>query len=119
MGAKDNLQHGVYFDSTDVINEEIARLDNDTSHEDTIGINPARTFDDDDEMREFEAREEFAGRREGFIFRLGSKGLGYYGTSNNDKIHTICLYLETHIILYLLVFLVDQRISNGLYLKNL
>ena len=119
MGAKDNLQHGVYFDSTDVINEEIARLDNDTSHEDTIDINPARTFDDDDEMREFEAREEFAGRREGFIFRLGSKGLGYYGTFNNDKFHTIFLSLETRVILYLLVFLVDQRISNGLYLKNL
>jgi len=38
-----------------------------------------RHFKDDSALEEgFEAREEFAGRREGFVFRLGSLGLGYY-----------------------------------------
>lgn len=36
-----------------------------------------RQFDDDSSLQ-FEAREEFAGRRVGFVFRLGSMGLGYY-----------------------------------------
>ena len=40
-----------------------------------------RRFDDDSALAangKFEAREEFAGRREGFVYRLGSLGLGYY-----------------------------------------
>jgi zinc finger protein len=38
-----------------------------------------RHFDDDSALADrFEAREEFAGRREGFVYRLGSLGLGYY-----------------------------------------
>jgi zinc finger protein len=36
-----------------------------------------RMFSDDSAI-DFDAREEFAGRREGCVFRLGSKGLGYY-----------------------------------------
>jgi hypothetical protein len=36
-----------------------------------------RQFDDDSKLR-FEPREEFGGRRSGFVFRLGSQGLGYY-----------------------------------------
>ena len=36
-----------------------------------------RTFNDDSSLK-FEAREEFGGARAGFVFRLGSKGLGYY-----------------------------------------
>ena len=42
-----------------------------------------RHFKDDSALEEgFEAREEFAGRREGFVFRLGSLGLGYYPDCN-------------------------------------
>ena len=38
-----------------------------------------RQFADDSKFAgQFEAREEFAGRRLGFVFRLGSLGLGYY-----------------------------------------
>ena len=39
-----------------------------------------RHFFDDSSLADqgFEAREEFAGRREGFVYRLGSLGLGYY-----------------------------------------
>jgi hypothetical protein len=38
-----------------------------------------RRFNDDSALADrFEAREEFAGRREGFVYRLGSLGLGYY-----------------------------------------
>ena len=38
-----------------------------------------RHFDDDSALADrFDAREEFAGRREGFVFKLGSLGLGYY-----------------------------------------
>lgn len=36
-----------------------------------------RDFGDDSDL-EYIPREEFAGRREGFVFRLGSKGIGYY-----------------------------------------
>lgn len=36
-----------------------------------------RRFDDDNKL-EFTAHEEWAGRREGMVFRLGSQGLGYY-----------------------------------------
>lgn len=36
-----------------------------------------RRFDDDSALA-FEAREEFGGHRPGYVFKLGSKGLGYY-----------------------------------------
>eukprot|EP01033_Poteriospumella_lacustris_P013141 gene13141-9409_t len=36
-----------------------------------------RDFGDDSDLQ-YIPREEFAGRREGFVFRLGSKGIGYY-----------------------------------------
>lgn len=36
-----------------------------------------RDFGDDSDL-DYIAREEFAGRREGYVFRLGSKGIGYY-----------------------------------------
>jgi len=39
--------------------------------------NPRRVFDDDGPLG-FDPREEFAGFRLGYVFRLGSKGLGYY-----------------------------------------
>lgn len=38
---------------------------------------PKRSFNDDSDL-EYIPREEFAGRREGFVFRLGSRGIGYY-----------------------------------------
>jgi hypothetical protein len=40
-----------------------------------------RHFNDDSALNSpesFEAREEFAGGRQGFVYRLGSLGLGYY-----------------------------------------
>ena len=38
-----------------------------------------RDLGDDSALRDtFEAREEFAGARPGFVYRLGSLGLGYY-----------------------------------------
>ena len=36
-----------------------------------------RHFDDDSEFK-FDPREEFSGPRDGYVFRLGSQGLGYY-----------------------------------------
>jgi hypothetical protein len=36
-----------------------------------------RVFTDDSEL-DYIPREEFGGRREGYVFRLGSKGIGYY-----------------------------------------
>lgn len=36
-----------------------------------------RDFGDDSDL-DYIPREEFAGRREGYVFRLGSKGIGYY-----------------------------------------
>jgi hypothetical protein len=36
-----------------------------------------RKFNDDSDLK-FEAREEWGGARDGFVFRLGSLGLGYY-----------------------------------------
>lgn len=36
-----------------------------------------REFNDDSRL-DFDPREEFAGRRPGYVFRLGSKGIGYY-----------------------------------------
>jgi hypothetical protein len=37
-----------------------------------------RVFNEGDFQLEFLAREEFGGRRPGFVFRLGAQGLGYY-----------------------------------------
>jgi hypothetical protein len=37
-----------------------------------------RTFHPRDKELQFDAREEFSGRREGCVFRLGGRGLGYY-----------------------------------------
>ena len=40
-------------------------------------FSPHREFNDDSGL-DFDPREEFAGRRPGHVFRLGSKGVGYY-----------------------------------------
>jgi hypothetical protein len=37
-----------------------------------------RVFSETDFQLEFIAKEEFGGRKEGFVFRLGAQGLGYY-----------------------------------------
>lgn len=37
-----------------------------------------RVFDEHDRTLQFDPREEFAGPRPGFVFRLGAMGLGYY-----------------------------------------
>ncbi len=61
----------------------VAAEDSTASHSEEAAAQPHsfhRVFNDDSAV-EFDAREEFAGRREGFIFRLGSKGLGYYADS--------------------------------------
>lgn len=40
-------------------------------------VGAQRVFSDDSHLK-FIPREEFGGRRIGFVFRLGSQGLGYY-----------------------------------------
>ena len=37
-----------------------------------------REFAATDASLKFDPREEFAGRRPGFVFRMGGQGLGYY-----------------------------------------
>ena len=37
-----------------------------------------RHFNEADFSLKYDAREEFAGRRQGFVFRMGAKGIGYY-----------------------------------------
>ena len=37
-----------------------------------------RVFAESDFTLEYHAREEFAGRRSGFVFRMGAQGIGYY-----------------------------------------
>jgi hypothetical protein len=59
----DSTPGGVYYSPASTRTEELAVV--------------RRVFADDSALA-FEAREEFSGRREGFVFRLGSKGLGYY-----------------------------------------
>jgi hypothetical protein len=44
-----------------------------------------RCFNDDSKLK-FDAREEFSGIRQGFVFRLGSQGLGYYEDYNREKL---------------------------------
>lgn len=61
--------------------EESESISNENQQENdsTLQPNPSglREFSNDDEL-EFIPREEFGGVKEGFVFRLGSKGLGYY-----------------------------------------
>lgn len=66
--AGDSTPSGVFFSSG-------TSAQSSTALEDVI---PIRRHIDDDSNRKFEAREEFAGKRAGFFFRLGSQGLGYY-----------------------------------------
>lgn len=42
------------------------------------GIPPRRKFHARDKELQFTAHEEFSGRREGYVFRLGAMGVGYY-----------------------------------------
>lgn len=44
-----------------------------------------RQFSDDSHI-EFRPYEEFSGVKEGFVFRLGSKGLGYYSDVRKDEL---------------------------------
>lgn len=44
-----------------------------------------RHFSDDSALK-FLPYEEFSGRKEGFVFRLGSQGLGYYEDTKNSTI---------------------------------
>lgn len=45
-----------------------------------------REFDARDSELLFEAYEEFSGRHEGFVFRMGAQGLGYYQVSGRPSI---------------------------------
>ncbi len=52
--------------------------DENTSFSQSLPVmNNKRSISNDDDL-EFIPREEFGGRKDGFVFRLGSKGLGYY-----------------------------------------
>jgi hypothetical protein len=44
----------------------------------SVQIPPRRHFHPRDKTLQFLAYEEFSGRREGFVFRLGGQGVGYY-----------------------------------------
>ena len=63
-----------------------------TEFEDNLGdgeqLMGRREFSDDS-ARDFEAREEFGGYREGYIYRMGSKGLGYYEDSNKPEFRSV------------------------------
>lgn len=48
-----------------------------TESSEAAGFSAARVFSDDSALQ-FLQYEEFSGARAGFVFRLGSKGLGYY-----------------------------------------
>lgn len=52
---------------------------------DELGPNYGKRIFNDDSKLEFLPREEFGGRREGMVFRLGSMGLGYYEDSAQTK----------------------------------
>ena len=65
--ADDRTPSGVFFQS-------IMTTDPDPV---PVPVPAGRVFNDDSCIA-FDPREEFAGRRPGFVFRLGSQGLGYY-----------------------------------------
>ena len=44
----------------------------------SVEVRVRREFDAHDASLRFEAYEEFSGRREGYVFRMGAQGLGYY-----------------------------------------
>ena len=116
MGLKDDLGScGIYFESTDDANRQIGSENvNDHISSEDVATDSIRTFGEDDESRMFEAREEFGGRREGFIFRLGSKGLGYYGTSLVDIIEHYSY--SSHVKFPFSLFF--QRITAGLHFEK-
>lgn len=47
-------------------------------------INNKRQIDDDSDL-DFIHYEEFSGRKEGYVFRLGSKGIGYYADKRKKQ----------------------------------
>ena len=66
-------------DSCSSISSSANHVDVDEVREDGNGFpfSARREFNDDSRL-DFDPREEFAGRRPGYVFRLGSKGVGYY-----------------------------------------
>ena len=56
------------------------------AREEELANPPKRNLGDDSALiSQFDAREEFAGGRKGFVFRLGSLGLGYYPDVRNER----------------------------------
>ena len=107
QGVPDGTQHGMYFSSTTAATRSSDRADVKktggwVSHgpawgpeelADNMGcpkhFHESNVIDDEvfdsrrhfrarDKELKFEPREEFAGKREGFVFRLGLMGVGYY-----------------------------------------
>ena len=72
------------MERTDNANTVQEVVDDDDDEDEVVDSNGfvfdvRRVFDvEGDSMLEFNPREEFAGMRQGFVFRLGSKGVGYY-----------------------------------------
>jgi hypothetical protein len=107
QGVADGTHGGMYFPSTSSAEklsggmEKVSQRQDWTSHgpawgpkemaaemgcpvnvtrqdEEEVSLPIRRTFHPRDKVLKFDAREEFAGRREGFVFRLGGQGIGYY-----------------------------------------
>lgn len=57
--------------------EDVVDSSNIQVSEEVIQQATKRDFGDDSDL-EYIPREEFSGRKEGFVFRLGSRGIGYY-----------------------------------------
>ena len=51
-----------------------------------VAVPSKRVFSEDDFALQFIAHEEFGGRREGFVFRLGAQGLGYYTDTHGRSV---------------------------------
>lgn len=106
QGVADGTQHGMYFPST-ADSEKATRSEESSASNKWKSVGPAwgpldmvkelgcppaeqdeptedaevvprRKFHQRDKQLKFKAREEFAGHREGFVFRLGAQGMGYY-----------------------------------------
>lgn len=79
--------HQVNYAAVDAEGESAAEVEEEVVDEAPLEIPYSvthRVFDDDSEL-DYLPYEEFSGRKEGYVFRLGSKGLGYY-TDRHQKL---------------------------------
>lgn len=62
-----------------------------TKHPGAHHANSKRVFSEADFALEYVPREEWGGHREGFVFRLGAQGQGYYKDTYNPQQHQLYL----------------------------